>query len=56
MTPTSPSTNATCVALPTNQPIAPERNKGELMRVTNQEQAFHPDLPLRIHRRQPRKA
>ena len=36
------STNATCMALPTNQPIAPERNKGELMRVTNQEQAFHP--------------
>ena len=37
-----PSTNATCVALPTNQPIAPLRNQGELMRVTNQEQAFHP--------------
>jgi len=36
------SANATCVALPTNQPIAPERNTGELMRVTNQEQAFHP--------------
>ncbi len=37
-----PSTNATCMALPTNQPIAPARNTGELMRVTNQEQAFHP--------------
>jgi hypothetical protein len=37
-----PSTNATCVALPTNQPIAPLRNQGNLMRVTNQEQAFHP--------------
>ncbi len=37
-----PSTNATCMALPTNQAIAPERNKGDLMRVTNQEQAFHP--------------
>lgn len=37
-----PSTNATCMALPTNQAIAPERNKGELMRVTNQEQDFHP--------------
>jgi hypothetical protein len=37
-----PSRNATCVALPTNQPIAPERNEGELMRVTNQEQPFHP--------------
>jgi len=36
------SPSATCVALPTNQPIAPERNTGELMRVTNQEQAFHP--------------
>ena len=36
------STNATCVALPTNQPIAPKRNEGELMRVTNQEQPFHP--------------
>ncbi|MBP6854031.1 MAG: hypothetical protein KA164_20720, partial [Rhodoferax sp.] len=36
------SPDATCVALPTNQPIAPERNTGELMRVTNQEQAFHP--------------
>ena len=37
-----PSANATCVALPTNQPIAPLRNTGELMRVTNEEQAFHP--------------
>jgi len=37
-----PSANATCVALPTNQPIAPTRNTGELMRVTNEEQAFHP--------------
>ncbi len=36
------TTNATCMTLPTNQPIAPERNQGELMRVTNQEQAFHP--------------
>jgi hypothetical protein len=36
------SKNATCVALPTNQPIAPLRNKGDLMRITNQEQAFHP--------------
>jgi hypothetical protein len=34
--------NATCVALPTNQPIAPYRNQGELMRVVNQEQPFHP--------------
>ncbi len=36
------SGNATCVALPTNQPINPLRNNGELMRVTNQEQPFHP--------------
>lgn len=34
--------NATCVVLPTNQPIAPERNQGDLMRITNQEQPFHP--------------
>ncbi|NVM77970.1 hypothetical protein FHW83_003794 [Duganella sp. SG902] len=37
-----PSRNATCMALPTNQPIAPTRNQGDLMRVTNQEQPFHP--------------
>ncbi len=36
------SKNATCMALPTNQAIAPTRNQGELMRVTNQEQPFHP--------------
>jgi hypothetical protein len=36
------SSNATCVALPTNQPIHPDRNQGDLMRVTNQEQPFHP--------------
>jgi hypothetical protein len=34
--------DATCVALPTNQPIAPLRNAGELMREANQEQPFHP--------------
>ncbi len=33
---------ATCVALPTNQPVHPPRNEGELMRVTNLEQPFHP--------------
>jgi hypothetical protein len=37
-----PSPNATCVTLPTNQPIAPFKNRGKLMRVTNQEQPFHP--------------
>jgi hypothetical protein len=37
-----PSPNATCVALPTNQPIAPFKNQGDLMRVANQEQPFHP--------------
>ncbi|WP_113955917.1 hypothetical protein [Arenicella xantha] len=36
------SDNVTCMALPTNQNIAPERNQGELMRVDNQEQPFHP--------------
>jgi len=36
------STDATCVALPTNQPIHPDRNKGDLMRADNQEQPFHP--------------
>jgi hypothetical protein len=36
------SSNATCVALPTNQSINPLRNQGDLMRVTNQEQPFHP--------------
>ena len=34
--------NATCVALPTNQPIHPARNQGALMRADNQEQPFHP--------------
>ena len=36
------STDATCVALPTTQPIHPNRNRGELMRVENEEQPFHP--------------
>ncbi len=36
------SRDATCIALPTNQPIYPPRNQGELMRVDNQEQPFHP--------------
>ncbi|MFK8021399.1 MAG: hypothetical protein AB8B86_16675 [Pseudomonadales bacterium] len=36
------SRNATCLVLPTNQPIAPERNRGDLMRIANQEQPFHP--------------
>ncbi len=35
------SRNATCVALPTDQNIAPERNTPQ-MRKYNQEQAFHP--------------
>lgn len=34
--------NATCIVLPTTQPIHPDRNTGELMRVDNQEQPFHP--------------
>jgi len=36
------SKDAACVALPTNQPINPNRNTGELMRTVNQEQPFHP--------------
>lgn len=36
------SKNATCMALPTNQPINPEKNQGDLMRITNMEQPFHP--------------
>jgi hypothetical protein len=36
------SRNATCLALPTNQPIAPSKNQGELMRKVNLEQPFHP--------------
>ncbi|WP_066525366.1 LVIVD repeat-containing protein [Erythrobacter sp. CCH5-A1] len=35
------TTNATCMALATNQPIAPSRNT-EAMRAANQEQAFKP--------------
>jgi hypothetical protein len=37
-----PSANATCVALPTNQPIDPLRDVGERMRIANQELPFHP--------------
>lgn len=36
------SQNATCLALPTNQPIAPFKNQGDLMRKVNLEQPFHP--------------
>lgn len=36
------SKQASCVALPTNQPIQPSRNQGKLMRETNLEQPFHP--------------
>lgn len=36
-----PSRNATCVALATTQPVHPERNQGELMRMANLEQPFH---------------
>jgi hypothetical protein len=36
------SENATCVALPTNQPINPLRNTGDKMRVANMELPFHP--------------
>jgi hypothetical protein len=36
------SKDATCVALPTDQPIHPARNQGRLMRDDNEEQPFHP--------------
>jgi len=36
------SKNATCVTLLTTQPIRPARNEGDLMRVENEEQPFHP--------------
>ncbi len=36
------SRDATCVALPTNQPIHPDQNQGPLMRTDNQETPFHP--------------
>jgi hypothetical protein len=36
------SSNATCVVLPTTQPIAPFKNEGDLMRKENLEQPFHP--------------
>jgi hypothetical protein len=36
------SADATCVALPTNQPINPARNAGDKMRSANQEAAFLP--------------
>jgi hypothetical protein len=36
------SKDATCVAVPTNQPVDPVRNQGELMRVVNLEQPMHP--------------
>lgn len=36
------TSDATCIVLPSTQPIAPERNEGELMREVNLEQPFHP--------------
>lgn len=39
--PNVPSKNATCMLMPTTQPVAPARNTGELMRVTNMEQPMH---------------
>jgi hypothetical protein len=35
------SKDATCIALPTNQPIHPPRNSGDKMRKANLEQPFH---------------
>ena len=50
------STNATCVALPTNQPINPLRNQGDLMRVDQPGAAVPPDLQLRGDHRCRRRA
>lgn len=36
------SKDASCVVLATTQPVQPSRNEGDLMRVDNQEQPFHP--------------
>src|SRR6185312_14045656 len=36
------SKNATCVALPTNQPINPIRNRNPMMTGVNEEQPMHP--------------
>jgi hypothetical protein len=36
------SRDATCIALPTNQPIHPPRNDSDKMRVENEEQPIHP--------------
>jgi len=36
------TTDASCIALPTNQPVFPPRNEGELMRDVNLEQPIHP--------------
>jgi hypothetical protein len=36
------SKNATCVALPTNQPINPIRNRDPMMTTVNEEQPMHP--------------
>jgi hypothetical protein len=36
------TSDATCIALPSNQPVHPPRNEGELMRDANLEQPFHP--------------
>ncbi len=36
------TTDASCVALPTNQPIDPARNQTKLMLTDNQERPFHP--------------
>ncbi|MCB1612333.1 MAG: hypothetical protein KDI60_11345, partial [Xanthomonadales bacterium] len=36
------SANATCVVLPTTQPVQPSRNEGDLMRKVNLEQPTHP--------------
>ncbi len=39
--PSLSTTDASCIALPTNQPVNPPKNEGDLMRVDNQEQPIH---------------
>jgi hypothetical protein len=39
--PSLSTTDASCVALPTNQPVNPPKNEGDLMRIDNQEQPIH---------------
>ncbi len=50
------SKNATCVALPTNQPIDPLRNQARADARGQPRAGLPSDLQLRLHHRLPRKA